>query len=180
MNPFGPHKLGEAFVGATECIEIDIRVRIVLLKLFERFVMEHLGKAYEDANRLLAEAGVLPDLRNVMKREATRRRIRSDGRTGRAGSTRSDAGMGGSRRARRVACRVRARALGNRIGGMRWRPGIGAAGGSDFTVLQQLLAAQPGDGWRRRPGGGYCGMRAQDGRRSVRRTGRTRSSRRRN
>ncbi len=71
MNPLGPHQLGAAFVGATDCIEIDIRVRIVLMKLFERFVMEHLGQAYEDANRLLAEAGVLPDLRNVMKREAS-------------------------------------------------------------------------------------------------------------
>ena len=73
LNPLGPHQLGAAFVGATDCIEIDIRVRIVLLKLFERFVMEHLGQAYEDANRLLAEAGVLPDLRNVMKREASTR-----------------------------------------------------------------------------------------------------------
>ncbi len=70
LNPLGPRKLGEAFVGAIEGLEIDIRVRIVLLKLFERFVMEHLGQAYEHANRMLAEAGVLPDLRNVMKREA--------------------------------------------------------------------------------------------------------------
>jgi hypothetical protein len=36
MNPLGPHQLGAAFVGATDCIDIDIRVRIVLLKLFER------------------------------------------------------------------------------------------------------------------------------------------------
>ena len=70
LNPLGPRKLGEAFVGAIDGVEIDIRVRIVLLKLFERFVMEHLGQAYEHANRMLAEAGVLPDLRNVMKREA--------------------------------------------------------------------------------------------------------------
>ena len=75
LNPLGPHQLGAAFVAATDCIEIDIRVRIVLLKLFERFVMEHLGQAYEDANRLLAEAGVLTDLRNVLKRESNTRRL---------------------------------------------------------------------------------------------------------
>src|SRR5262245_41316210 len=73
MNPLGPHKLGDAFVGAATCLAIDIRVRIVLLKLFERFVMEHLAQCYEEANRLRAEAGGLPDLRNVMKREARTR-----------------------------------------------------------------------------------------------------------
>ena len=62
LNPLGPRKLGEAFVAAIDGVEIDIRVRIVLLKLFERFVMEHLGATYEHSNRVLAEAGVLPDL----------------------------------------------------------------------------------------------------------------------
>ncbi len=57
LNPLGPHQLGAAFVGATDSIEIDIRVRIVLLKLFERFVMEHLGQAYEDANRAARRSG---------------------------------------------------------------------------------------------------------------------------
>ena len=58
LNPLGPYQLGDAFVAATEHLSIDIRVRIVLLKLFERFVMEHLGQCYEQANRLLAEAGL--------------------------------------------------------------------------------------------------------------------------
>ena len=142
LNPLGPHQLGAAFVGATDCVEIDIRVRIVLLKLFERFVMEHLGQAYEDANRLLAEAGVLPDLRNVMKRETTTQRqpspraaVPGTGQPGQAGhgpvaGARHGGGSGGGTSA---------------LGGSSL-PGIGASGDNDFTVLQQLLAAQPGYG----------------------------------
>ncbi len=149
MNPLGPHQLGAAFVGATDCIEIDIRVRIVLLKLFERFVMEHLGQAYEDANRLLAEAGVLPDLRNVMKREASthqhpaaRPPAAAPAHAGQAahagqGAGHGSAGGGGSS------------AQGGGFGGIPGSPG--ASGDNDFTVLQQLLAAQPGHG------GGHAG-----------------------
>ncbi len=156
MNPLGPHQLGAAFVGATDCIDIDIRVRIVLLKLFERFVMEHLGQTYEDANRLLAEAGVLPDLRNVMKREASttshpaarppatagNHGERTSGHSGHGGSASMSTGQGGHSRS------------GGGFGGV---PGIGGSSDdNDFTVLQQLLAAQPNHGGGH-SGGGYSG-----------------------
>ncbi len=146
LNPLGPHQLGAAFVTATDCIDIDIRVRIVLLKLFERFVMEHLGQAYEDANRLLAEAGVLPDLRNVMKREANpathhasrpatpATQTEHTGQTGRGGAQAASAG-GGSARSGSI-------------------PGVpGVSGDNDFTVLQQLLAAHPSHGGGQSSGG---------------------------
>lgn len=68
-NPMGPECLGQAFVDALECADLDIRVRIILLKLFERFVMERLSSYYTEANQMLADAGVLPDLKNVMRRE---------------------------------------------------------------------------------------------------------------
>ncbi len=68
-NPMGPERLGEAFVTALECAELDIKVRIILVKLFERFVMERLSSFYTEANQMLADAGVLPDLKNVMRRE---------------------------------------------------------------------------------------------------------------
>ncbi len=68
-NPMGPECLGEAFVSALDCADLDIKVRIILLKLFERFVMERLSSFYTEANQMLADAGVLPDLKNVMRRE---------------------------------------------------------------------------------------------------------------
>ena len=144
MNPLGPHQLGTAFVAATECLGIDIRVRIVLLKLFERFVMEHLGQAYEDANRVLAEAGVLPDLRNVLKKEANPPRAAAprptaqqgrggvgsqQGHSGAAGSITGSSGGSGS--------------AGGYAPASAAYGAPGSAGDSDFTVLQQLLASHP-------------------------------------
>jgi hypothetical protein len=120
LNPLGPYQLGDAFVASTEQLAIDIRVRIVLLKLFERFVMEHLGQCYEQANRLLAEAGVLPDLRDVMKRE-----VRARG-TERAPQT--------------ASTQPTLPAVTGAAGG----PIHDSSGATEFPVLQQLLAGQPG------------------------------------
>jgi hypothetical protein len=142
LNPLGPHKLGDAFVDATNCVELDIRVRIVLLKLFERFVMEHLGQAYEDANRLLAEAGVLPDLRNVMKREANAQR-QSSARPAAAEPPQS----------------VHAGSSHGAVASFPGPIGSGGSGDNDFTVLQQLLAGQPGNG----RAGGYGGSAGHSG-----------------
>ncbi len=68
-NPLGPKQISEAFVSALECADLDIKIRIILLKLFERFVMERLSVFYSDANQMLVDAGVLPDLKNIMRRE---------------------------------------------------------------------------------------------------------------
>ena len=62
-NPLGPHELGHSFAATLEAIDVHIKVRIILLKLFERFVMERMGPIYEHANQLLIEADVLPDLK---------------------------------------------------------------------------------------------------------------------
>jgi len=69
MNPMGPERLSNAFVEALEDLDVDIKVRIILLKLFERFVMERLGDLFKEANLMLAEAGVLPDLKNQLLRQ---------------------------------------------------------------------------------------------------------------
>ena len=160
MNPLGPHQLGTAFVAATECLQIDIRVRIVLLKLFERFVMEHLGQAYEDANRVLAEAGVLPDLRNVLKKETAAQRAP----TARPNATQPghahgpQQGHAGAIGERGVSGGGIA-ASGSGTGAGFAMPG--ASGDSEFTVLQQLLASHPsgqyGSGAGYGPGGALAG-----------------------
>ena len=69
LNPLGPEKLSLSFVQALECVDLDIKVRIILLKLYERFVMERLAPIYNEANLLLADAGVLPNLKNMPRLE---------------------------------------------------------------------------------------------------------------
>jgi len=83
-NPLGPQKLCDAFVAAIENLEVDIRVRLILLKLFERLVMQNMLKVYNEANDLLVQAGVLPDLKR--RREAAQPRPKSDQATPAEGS----------------------------------------------------------------------------------------------
>ncbi len=61
-NPLGPSCLCRAFSGATRAVELDIRARLVLFKLFDRHVVKALEPLYQSANRQLAEDGVLPQL----------------------------------------------------------------------------------------------------------------------
>lgn len=67
LNPLGPLALAEAFVKALAVVDVNITIRIILLKLFERFVMEKLGDFYALANKQLADAGVLPDLKRSIR-----------------------------------------------------------------------------------------------------------------
>jgi hypothetical protein len=71
-NPLGPHALSQTFADAVSTLEVPIKIRIILMKLFERFVMERLGPLYENANRALIDADVLPDLKLRNPKRATR------------------------------------------------------------------------------------------------------------
>jgi hypothetical protein len=64
-NPLGPNALTEAFRSALgELSELNIRVRLIILKMFERYVLNAMDKLYHDANARLVQAGVLPQLRH--------------------------------------------------------------------------------------------------------------------
>ncbi|PWG65126.1 DUF1631 domain-containing protein [Sediminicurvatus halobius] len=62
-NPLDPRQLAEAFGEGVSALDIDIQPKLILYKLFEKQLLQHLPRLCEQANRQLAEAGVLPDLR---------------------------------------------------------------------------------------------------------------------
>ena len=73
-NPLGPGALTEAFREALgELTEVNIRVRLIILKMFERYVLKALDQLYHDVNVRLVQAGVLPQLRHpgVVRRPAS-------------------------------------------------------------------------------------------------------------
>jgi hypothetical protein len=73
-NPLGPGALTEAFREALgELTEVNIRVRLIILKMFERYVLKALDTLYHDVNVRLVQAGVLPQLRHpgVVRRAAS-------------------------------------------------------------------------------------------------------------
>jgi len=64
-NPLEPRNLAACFSACLERLSLDIRARLIVLKLFERVVMDETGAMVDEANQLLADAGVLPDMKNV-------------------------------------------------------------------------------------------------------------------
>lgn len=64
-NPLGPRALCEQFLGACEGLGVEIRVKLIILKLFEKHVLGELDELYANANQLLVEAGVLPELKSA-------------------------------------------------------------------------------------------------------------------
>lgn len=64
-NPVGPAALAQIFVDALGEMTLDIKVRIIVLKLFERYVFNSIDPFYATANAQLVSAGVLPDLKSV-------------------------------------------------------------------------------------------------------------------
>lgn len=135
QNPLGPERLSDAFVQAIAAVDLDIKVRIILLKLFERFVMERLAPVYEEANHLLAEAGVLADMQSLMR---GRRNPNS------AGSPNAGNTPGASESAFGPAMATGQAGYGSAAPGTGYATGSAAgaaSGGSNFGVIQRLLAA---------------------------------------
>jgi len=153
MNPMGPERLSNAFVAALEDLDVDIKIRIILLKLFERFVMERLGDLFKEANLMLAEAGVLPDLKNQLLRrgrnpdaaprppaQTTQSRARAPEGHAAAGGDRS--AWGGDGYAPAGAGRAgEAAGAGKSLGGSPGSPGFDedALSLQEFDVIQGLL-----------------------------------------
>ncbi len=84
-NPLGPAALAHAFRAALREMDVDIKVRLIVLKLFERYVLAGLDALYHEVNTLLMQAGVLPHLRYAF--------ARAPGEAPEAGTPEAHAGM---------------------------------------------------------------------------------------
>lgn len=61
-NPLGPAKLCGFFLQAEREQGMEIKVKLIILQLFEKYLLSHTEQLYGDANQLLIATGVLPDL----------------------------------------------------------------------------------------------------------------------
>ena len=60
-NPLDPNQLTVAFIEACQdSLEVNIKAKLILYKLFEKHVLKQLGHIYADANQILIDAGILP------------------------------------------------------------------------------------------------------------------------
>ena len=63
VNPMLPDYVCRAFAEAAGAFEIQIRERLIVLKQFDRYVIANLGMLMDEANRILVQAGVVPNFR---------------------------------------------------------------------------------------------------------------------
>ncbi|WP_120996968.1 DUF1631 domain-containing protein [Stutzerimonas urumqiensis] len=76
-NPLGPLTLCDSFLQACSELVMEIRVKLIILKLFDRFVLTNLDQLYAEANQILVAAGVLPELRSTPPRPRQDRPVSS-------------------------------------------------------------------------------------------------------
>lgn len=67
-SPIGPAAVGQAFRQASSELEVELPVRLIIYKLFDRYVMGGLDAFYDELNALLVHAGVLPQMRATVQR----------------------------------------------------------------------------------------------------------------
>lgn len=67
VNPMLPDYICRAFANAADAFEIQIRERLIVLKQFDRYVIANLGMLMDEANRILVQAGVVPNFRYQSK-----------------------------------------------------------------------------------------------------------------
>jgi hypothetical protein len=65
-NPVAPASLAQAFRRALHELTADMRVKLIIYKLFDRYVLSSLEELYQEINAELVRAGVLPQLRPEM------------------------------------------------------------------------------------------------------------------
>ena len=63
--PGGPSHLVHSYRQALKGLDIEVRVKVVLYALFDKFVLKPIKPTYDAYNALLADAGVLPNLKPV-------------------------------------------------------------------------------------------------------------------
>jgi len=67
-NPLAPPTLCRSFSTASDRLSIDIKAKLVLFKLFDKFVMADLAKLYKNSNAVLVEHNVQPNLAAELQR----------------------------------------------------------------------------------------------------------------
>ena len=63
--PGGPSHLVRSYRRSLEGLDMEVRVKVVLYALFDKFVLKPIKPIYDAYNALLADAGVLPNLKPV-------------------------------------------------------------------------------------------------------------------
>jgi len=67
-SPLRPEIFCNAFLVSAGCMNTEIKVRLVVYKLFDKVVIQQLGRMYDAINADLIAAGVLPRIQNTINK----------------------------------------------------------------------------------------------------------------
>jgi len=68
-NPIGPGHICQAFQNAVRVVDADIKIHLIIYKLFDKYVMAHLEPLYEEVNAKFAAAGILPNIKMQIRKK---------------------------------------------------------------------------------------------------------------
>lgn len=68
--PGGPAWLGAAFQHAVEQLELEHKVRLVFIALFDKYVLGRVDSLFDEYNKRLIQADILPNLRYEVRKQA--------------------------------------------------------------------------------------------------------------
>ncbi len=72
-NPMGPSALCNSFALAADTLDAEIKVKLLVFKLFDINLITQLNELYENANQMLVDKGILPNLKvsykNAVKKQ---------------------------------------------------------------------------------------------------------------
>lgn len=66
-NPLGVDVICNAFTDSTKVLNVDVKAKLVLFKLFDNIVMTKLGKLFTVLNQTLIDANILPSLKQDVR-----------------------------------------------------------------------------------------------------------------
>lgn len=67
--PASPEIIVHSFVGGCKDLQVDIEAKLIVFKLFEKYVLSSIDTMYQKANQQLIKDGVIPDLKQVRSSE---------------------------------------------------------------------------------------------------------------
>ena len=124
--PLSPEIICGGVAEACADLDIDIRAKLVVLKLFDRLLADTLGDFYKEANRTLISEGVMPD----MKRPPTGKVPSGSGQRGAGGSSVPTGASGQAGAASESQNMAQSQATFSELSALLHRGESGAAGGS--------------------------------------------------
>ncbi len=71
INPVAPATLCKLFQSTLEPMLLELEIKLVIYKLFDRLVLSQLGSIYDELNALLIRQGVLPVIQKRVKRQSS-------------------------------------------------------------------------------------------------------------